>query len=70
MRILVSAITLFMTGFLFMTTANAQEGWVIKNSNNSVSDTADNLLVSSKTHRQNSSHALTTQRAQNPLIWN
>ena len=44
MRILISALTLFMTGFLFMTTAQAQEGWIIKDSNNSVSDTADKLV--------------------------
>lgn len=44
MRIFISAITLFMTGFLFMATAQAQEGWIIKDSNNSVSDTADKLV--------------------------
>jgi uncharacterized protein (DUF302 family) len=44
MRIFISAITLFMTGFLLMSTAHAQEGWIIKDSNHSVSDTADKLV--------------------------
>ena len=44
MRNFISVITLFMTGFLFMSTAQAQEGWIIKDSNNSVSDTADKLV--------------------------
>ena len=44
MRIFNFAISLFMTGFIFMATAQAQEGWIIKDSNNSVSDTADKLV--------------------------
>ena len=44
MRIFTSVITLLMTGILFMATAQAQEGWIIKDSNNSVYDTADKLV--------------------------
>ena len=44
MRILISAFTILMTGFFLMTTANAQEGWIIKDSNSSVSETADKLV--------------------------
>ena len=44
MRNLISAITIFMIGIFLMTTAQAQEGWIIKNSNNSVSATADKLV--------------------------
>ncbi|MGI9351455.1 MAG: DUF302 domain-containing protein [Rhizobiaceae bacterium] len=38
-------LTLIITGFLFMATANAQEGWIIKDSNHSVQDTADKLVA-------------------------
>ena len=44
MRNLISAIIIFMIGIFLMTTAQAQEGWIIKNSNNSVSATADKLV--------------------------
>ena len=44
MRNLISAITIFMIGIFLMATAQAQEGWIIKNSNNSVSATADKLF--------------------------
>ena len=44
MRNLISAITISMIGIFLMTTAQAQEGWIIKNSNNSVSATADKLV--------------------------
>ena len=45
MRIIVSALTLIITGLFFMATANAQEGWIIKDSNHSVQDTADKLVA-------------------------
>ena len=44
MRILLSAITILTTGFFLMTAALAQEGWIIKDSNNSVTETADKLV--------------------------
>lgn len=44
MRILTSAITILTTGFFLMTAALAQEGWIIKDSNNSVTETADKLV--------------------------
>jgi len=43
MRILLSAFTIFITGFFLMTTANAQDGWIIKDSPYSVKITADKL---------------------------
>ncbi|MEM9278090.1 MAG: DUF302 domain-containing protein [Pseudomonadota bacterium] len=45
MRITLSALTLIITGFFFMTTASAQEGWIIKNSKHSVQETADKLVA-------------------------
>ncbi len=37
-------LTLVLTGLILMTNANAQEGWIIKDSKHSVSDTADKLV--------------------------
>jgi len=44
MRITLSTLVLIITGFVFMTSANAQDGWIIKDSKNSVQETADKLV--------------------------
>lgn len=44
MRTTLSFITIVITGFLFAITASAQEGWIIKDSKNSVQETADKLV--------------------------
>jgi len=44
MRITLSTLLLIITGFVFMTSANAQDGWIIKDSKNSVQETADKLV--------------------------
>jgi len=43
MRNSISALAIFMTGFFLMGTANAQDGWIIKDSKFSVKITADKL---------------------------
>ena len=44
MRITIRVLSFIITGIFFMTTANAEDGWIIKNSNHSVEKTADKLV--------------------------
>lgn len=45
MRIIIPVLSFIITGLFFMTAANAQEGWIIKDSKHSVEATADKLVA-------------------------